>query len=282
MATNAKKKAADDGEKVDAEELLRDAKYGEVESSQETDETSETETPEEESQDSEESAETSAESTTGDQEGQTDEVATEESEEGDETPPDEESSFVKEFPGIAGDTWEEYAKNLEPAYKNSTTEALRLKGLAEGKEEASEETGPVDPRLLYIDRIVNQDIKKTYEVFRKEYPQVDDPEQYQKFVTEVQDLSTFYQEKKGVALTAEEVYPRAAANLGWEATNKVDDSDKLAVALKDKAAASKNASATKPKIKSTVTDGEIAVAKQMWGAGMSDSKIREELEKVKI
>lgn len=282
MATNAKKDdesatVVDDDKEVDAEELLREAKYGEVESSQETDETPEAETPAEESQDSEESAET------GDQEGQTDEVATEESEESDKTPAVEEPSFVKEFPSISGDTEEEYRKNLELAYKNSTTEALRLKGVAEGRvEETSEETGPIDPRLLYIDRIVNQDIKKTYEVFRKEYPQVDDPEQYQKFVTEVSDLSTFYQEKKGVALTAEEVYPRAAANLGWEPSNKVDDGDKLAVALKDKAAAGKTVSATKPKIKSTVTDGEIAVAKQMWGAGMSDSKIREELEKVKV
>ena len=276
MATNAKKKVADDDQVVDEEELLRQAKYGKegVESSQETDEPENTDSTEGEPE------------TASDEEGQTDEVATEESEETDETESDEESSFVKEFPYIKGDTPEEYAKNLEEAYKNSTTEALRLKGELEKPSETEEESTEVDfsdPVALFMKQKMDEEIQTAYDEFSKNYSQVADANEYNRFTRTVSQLSaTIMQLEKRLA-SPKELYVKAAVILGWEPLNKVGGKDELDAALKDRASTGKIISTTKPKpAKSLVSDAEITIAKRMWGDGMSDTEIRKELEKVKV
>lgn len=214
------------------------------------------------------------------QEDQEEEQSTEDSEEDQKSSADEDSlvKLKQEFPNIKGDSLEEFSANLAVAYQNSTKEALRLKDLSEknkGESEGSE--GPVDPRLLYVERIVNDDIAKAYQEFRKDFPQVDDADNYEKFVAEVADLSSYYHEKKNTVLTAQELYPRAAANMGW--TRQVADSkDKLDAALKDNAANSKTTSTSKKVSKSKVTDAEVQIAKRTWATGKSDSEIRAELE----
>src|SRR3954471_15699245 len=99
-----------DDDKIVTEDDLRALKYPDedVETLKEEDE------PSEDDDANDESDETSEE------DDKIDDQATED----EETPP----AFVKEFDYIKGDTPEEYAKNLEAAYKNSSSEALRLKG----------------------------------------------------------------------------------------------------------------------------------------------------------
>lgn len=252
MATNAT--AVDDSKPVTEEDLRNDKLALEVETVNAEDETAETAAEDESDETSEE-------------DGQTDNQAEEA------TP-----TFVKQVPSIAGDTEEEYRKNLETAYQASTTEALRLKALADAAEkgeEAEEETGPVDPRLLYLDRLVNKDIQETFTEFKKVYPQVDDPVEYQKFTTEATNLSQYYQSKRQV-LTADELYPKVASILGWE-KEVTDGKDKLGQALKDRGATSKTTSATKTTSKSKVSDEMIRVNMQMY-PDKTEAQIREELE----
>lgn len=260
MATNAEEPdkdkteedapVADDDKKI--EEDLKKLKDSEVESPKKVDEPE----PEEEEDDQDE----------------------EESEDDADEPADEDSlvKLKKEFPSIKGDTLEEFSANLATAYQNSTTEALRLKGLAE-KNKGDSEDGPVDPRLLYVERIVNDDIAKAYQEFRKDFPQVDDADNYEKFVAEVADLSSYYLDKKQTVLTAKELYPRAAASLGW-ARSGVDSDDKLKTALKDAAASGKSTSTSKKVSKSKVTDAEVQIAKRTWATDKTDADIRTELE----
>ena len=277
MATKAKvaSKVVDDDKEVDAEELLRESKYGkdEVESSKESDETPEAEEPEEES------AETS------DDEGQTDEVATEESEEESQETSDEETSFVKEFSGIAGDTEEEYRKNLELAYRNSTGEALRLKAELDKTQTKSDQTEEAeeidlsDPLRLWAKQNLDEALKSAYADFSAHYAQVTDPVEYQRFTRTVAQLSRTIMDSEQRLAPPKELYAKAAVILDWQPNDKVDDKDKLDNALKDRASSSKTVSATKPKAgQSKVTDAEIAIAKQTWAAGKTDTEIRTELE----
>lgn len=195
------------------------------------------------------------------------------------------SEFVKEFPNIKGDTLEEYQRNLEIAYRNSTSEALRLKGLAEAKpepEEENEEESPSDPRLLYLDQMLQKDITDSFNEFSKHYPQTKDPEEYEKFQTEAANMSQYIMQTQKRVAPASELYSKVAVILDWKPETVVDDKDKLDSALKDRASQSKTTSATKPKSTSKITDAEIQIAKSMggWTDGKSDAEIRKELELV--
>lgn len=257
MATNADPVVTDD-KKVTEEDLRNDKLTLEVETAKAEDETKVTETSTESEEASEEI-------------GQTEDQAEGEAE--------AEPTFVKQVPSISGDTEEEYLKNLEIAYQASTTEALRLKALTEEakSEDDSEESVPVDPRLLYLDRLLNKDIETNFAEFKKDYPQVDDPVEYQKFTAEAKTLSEYYQSKRQM-LTADELYPKVAKLLGWEKESTPDGKDKLGMALKDNGATSKTTSSTNGvKPKSKVTDEMIRVNKLMY-PDKTEAEIREELE----
>jgi len=256
MATNAEP-TVDDSTPVTEEDLRSVKENSEVESSP-TDETLESEAPEEESE----------------------EAVEEESEE-------ESSEFVKEFSNIKGDTAEEYARNLENAYKNSTAEALRLKGLVDSNDQVdeiaeSDDSPPIDPRLLYLDGLINKEIQNDYEAFSKDYSQTQDPEEYAKFTKEAANLSRYILDTQKRVAPASELYSKVAAILGWTPETAPTDKDKLNVALKDSASMSKTSTTTKQKSSSKVTDAQIAVAKQMggWTDGKSDAEIRKELESI--
>lgn len=281
MATNAKNPVVDD-DTTSPEDILRKAKYPEeeVETSKEEDETTKVDTPDEETEEDGE-------------EEQNSESQDEDSEETDTTESDEEASdFVKEFPNIKGDSPEEYARNLEIAYKNSTAEALRQKALAEANTQDTDvdigetdlDSGPVDPRLLYLDTVIEREIQESYKTFSKSYPQTQDPQEYAKFQDEAHKLSQYIVQTQKRVAPASELYSKVAAILGWKPeTVEPDSKDKLNAALKDRASTSKTTSASKPKSTSKVTDSEVAVAKQMggWTDGKSDAEIRKELESVK-
>ncbi len=211
--------------------------------------------------------------------------------------PDDEPSFTKEFPNIKGDTPEEYIKNLEKAYGNSTSEAMRLKKLADARvatpppqvgDEDDDDDSPVsppapvssDPTQLWISQQMDKEILKAYDSFRSDYSQVEDPEQYEKFIEEV---ATFSQAKlaKGQVPDPNDLYRKAAVSLGWEKTSQPTAKEKLGNALKTNAASSPaKTSGAKPPVKSKVTDAQVAAYRQIARNGhtLSDAEIRKALE----
>lgn len=271
MATNADQDdtnvstVTDDDNQV-TEDDLRDLKYGskEVETSDEADETEETN----ESEESEEA---------GEEDGQTDDQTEDEEEQS-------ESEYVKEFPNIKGETLEDYTKGLEEAYKNSTAEAMRLKKLVdESQSDTKEESSDIDtsnPTSLYMKQKMDQEIQEAFNDFSKTYPQVADQVEYNKFTQEVSTLSqTILSSQKRLA-SPKELYTKAAVILGWEPDNKVDNKEKLGIALKGTAAVSKTSSSTKSKGKqSKVGDAEVMLFKKLNPqSDKTDAQIREELE----
>ena len=269
MATNAEDQVADDNKEV-TEDDLRSLKYNDdgVETSQEEDE------PAEDTEDGEESEDT----------GEDSDVDSEEDEQSDSS---DKPSFVKEFQNIKGDTPEEYAKNLEEAYKNSTAEALRLKGIADAPPTAPEQVKQVteddkdvltSPLELYAQQQLDREIADAYTKFQINYPQVTDPVDYNKFTVEVATLSnTIYTSQKRLA-SPDELYEKAAIILGWEKESVPSSKDKLGIAVKTNTASPKTTSAVpKGSSKSKVTDVMIRVNRAMY-PGKSDADIRKELE----
>ena len=261
MATNAKKKTDDVDDiaaNVTEEDLRKDKQAAEVEAAKAADETAAEETPEETEE-------------TGEEDGQTETPAEEE--------PEEEPSFVKQVPSIVGDTQEEYLKNLETAYQQSTTEALRLKGLAdEAETPEGEEIDLSDPLRLYAKQKMDEDINTAFSDFQTEYPQaVPGTPEYSQFTTEVATLSQTIMTSQKRLASPKELYSKAAVILGWEKNSTPDSKDKLGMALKDKAASPKTSSSTSIPTKSKVTDEMIQVNKQMY-PNKTEAEIRKELE----
>jgi hypothetical protein len=268
MATNATETAVDDSKQVTDEDLRKLKEDSEVETLEGADEAQDTDETEEESKE------------TGEEDGKTDDQAEEEEEQS-------EDSFVKEFINIKGETLEDYARNLEEAYKQSTGEAIRLKGEldkapkdTEIGETSDAEVDLTDPVSLFMKQKMDEEITTAYNDFSKSFPQVQDATEYAKFTNEVATLSqTILQSQKRLA-SPKELYSKAAVILGWEPDATVDNKDKLNIALKGSASISKTTSATKPKSTSKITDAQVTIAKQMggWTDGKSDAEIRKELE----
>lgn len=272
--TNSDKAVVDDDKEV-TEEDLRALKYGKdgVEDSNESDETDDTEETEEDSEEA------------GDDDGQTDDATNDDESEDDSSDDstDDTSDFVKEFPNIKGDTPEEYAKNLEAAYKNSTAEFQRLRSekATDDDSDDSDTTATVDtsdPISLYMKQKMDDEIQTAFADFGKEYTQVNDQSEYNKFTVEVATLSqTILQSQKRLA-SPTELYKKAAVILGWEPQSKPSSKEKMGMALKDKAASTKSSSSSgKAASKSKVTDAMIKVNRMMY-PGKSDDDIRKELE----
>lgn len=273
MATNADDQAqataVDDSTPV-TEDDLRALKYGtgDVETTQVEDEPTETD------EDQEEVEELSEE------DGQTEDHANEDAAQA-------APQFVKEFPYLKGDTPEEYAKSLEEAYKQSTSEAMRLKKLSEQappvtpatpqhEEDQSLAKAPASTMELWAEQQLQTQIREAYDAFKKEYPQVS--EHYDAFTRRVATLSKTILEDEGRLAAPAELYNLAAASLGWERGNQPDGKDRLGMALKETAAASKTASANgKAAPKSRVTAEMIALNRKMY-PGKTDDEIRKELE----
>jgi hypothetical protein len=255
-----------DDDKPVTEDDLRALKYPEeeVETSQEEDETSEGTGVEESEGASEE-------------DGQTD----------DQTIEEEIPAFVKQFDYIKGDTPEEYAKNLEQAYENSSTEGRRINAeLQELKkaptvtpEKTDEEETPKSATELYVQQKLDQEIQEAFSVIRKDYPQASNPDEYAKFTREVATFSRTILDGQGRLASPAELYAKAAISLGWEKNDaEPDDKDKLGMALKDGAATSKTTSApTKPKpTGAKVSETQLKLNRKMY-PGKTDQQIIDEL-----
>lgn len=215
----------------------------------------------------------------------------EEEEPEDDESDDEESSFTKEFPNIKGDTPEEYAKNLETAYKNSTAEALRLKGVAEAPSttppatpeapaEGDKPKAPVteiDTLSLYAKQQLDKEIATAYTAFQEDYPQVTEPEKYKEFTNEVRIMSeTILKSQKRLA-SPDELYKKAAISLGWEKQSAPDDKEKLGMALKNKGAASKASASSKGKPPTPKISQKMLEMNRKMYPGKTDAEIVKEL-----
>ena len=272
-ATNATEDKVVDDDKPVTEDDLRALKYDktDVETSKEEDETDESE--KEDDKESEDK---------GEEEAKADD-STEDEEKSDDESEDDKPSFVKEFPNIKGDTPEEYAKNLEAAYKNSTGEALRLKELVgKGKpkdtEADDEKPAPGSYLEMYAQQQLDNDIQASYAKFSIDYPQVKDDSEYGKFTKTVETLTNTIMGSENRVAPPAELYTKAAIILGWEKQSVPTEKEKLAMALKDKTATSKTSSSgAKGSSKSKVTDQMIAVNRRMY-PDKTDAQIREELE----
>lgn len=271
-ATNATEDKVVDDDKAVTEDDLRALKYDntEVETSKEADESEESE--EENDKETEETDEDDAKA----------DDSKEDEEESDDESEEDKPSFVKEFPNIKGDTPEEYAKNLEEAYKNSTGEALRLKDLVNKgtptEDETTDKPAPGNYLEMYAQQKLDDDIASSYAKFKVDYPQVDDAAEYSKFIREVETLTNTIMTSQGRVAPPSELYNKAAVILGWEKqSSEPTEKEKLAMALKNNASTSKSTPAAKKASKSKVTDQMIAVNRAMY-PGKTDAQIREELE----
>jgi hypothetical protein len=256
-----------DNDKEVTEDDLRKLKYesGEVESSEnEEDESAEVDEEEESTE-------------VGEEDGQTDDQ-TESEEESEESEEDSEfDKLKKEFPYIKGDTPEEFAKNLSIAYKNSSAEAIRLKKAATGDDDKDGKTDkPKSITDLYVQNEIDKKINEAWNGFKKDYPQVEDPAEYEKFVATVDTLQKLSLSQDKLTPPGD-LYNMAAAALRWE-SNGVSSKDRTDNAIKDRASSTKpTGSGGKPRPKSKVTDEMIAVNRKMY-PGKTDAEIRAELE----
>lgn len=248
-----------DDDKAVTEADLRSLKYDNdgVETSQEEDEPTEAEESDE---------------TTEETEGEED--STDDSK--------EEPAFVKKFAHIKGDTPEEYAKNLEAAYDNSTAEFMKLRNEKDSQEPgvgdaSDDEVDFSNPVNAYIKQKMDEEIVSAYSTFSVRFPQVKDPVEYEKFQAEVDAFSQTIRTTQKRFASADELFNKAAVSLGWEPADEVTDEERTAAAVKDRAAVSKTSSGTKKAAKSKVTSEMIATHKKMY-PGKSDSEIRAELE----
>jgi hypothetical protein len=275
MATNAQDdNAVDDSQEV-TEEDLRNLKYG----------NSSVETPTGEDETGDTNEDVTTEGTNEEDETNSDDQGTDDVEEADKTESNDTSDeFVKEFPNIKGETLEDYARSLEEAYNNSTSEAMRLKIIvdqAKLQENSNEKVGDLDtndlnPLSLYAKQKMDEEIQIDFEAFKKKFPQVNDQAEYNKFTVEVSTLSnTILQSQKRLA-SPKELYQKAAVILGWE-PDMITGKDRLGAAIKGTASMSKSSSTIKKTVRSKVTDQMIAVNRLMY-PGKTDDEIRKELE----
>lgn len=283
--TNPKPPVVDDDKPV-TEDDLRDLKYpkDDVDPPKEEDEPSADDEPVD---DPDEPA--------GDDDQIVDPPATDEDEpEGDESPAPTE--FVKKFPNIEGDTPEEYARNVEIAYENSTTEALRLKGELDKTQPAPPVTSPAEPVTppadttetpvaplnptdLYVQQKLDEEIQGAFTITQKEYPQVSEPTEYARFTQKVATFSRTILDTEGRLATPGELYNMAAVSLGWEKkTVEPTEAEKLAMAAKGGAATPKaSAAPSKPASKTPViSEAQMKLNRKMY-PGKSDADIIKEL-----
>lgn len=254
MSTNDDEEKDEVLDEQASEDLLKDAKYPEVEE----------ETP-----------------------AENDTAAEESEDEGDQIAESEQSEFTKKYDNIKGDTPEEYAKNLEVAYDNSFAELQKLRHqpapIPKAEEESQEETDakPATWTDLYAQQKLQEEADKAYKDLTETYPQAADQQstQYQQFVKEVDTLSRTILASQGRLAPPAELYSKAAVILGWESQTA---DDKLRAKLKEDGSTSKNPSATRKPSTSKVSDEEVGMYKKMNPmTEKTDAEIRVELELVK-
>ena len=201
-----------------------------------------------------------------------------------ETEEDEENKFQKRFSQFKGDTPEEYLKELEEAYANSSTEGQRnSKEAKEAKEKLDKILTAVannpelakvledadnapkpkeDPALVYARQQMEQQYEKDWGDFTRLHPELVGNQELTNELIDEMDAIAYAAERRGKTLTMAEGLAKAWVSLGKQAAD-----DKEKIVNKTKEQASKPApGASKPKAnsgKQEFTAEQIAVAKKM-------------------
>lgn len=196
----------------------------------------------------------------------TDEPATEEESEEDseESADDEEEpkeeTFQKRFPRFKGETLEEYVKNLEEGYANSSTEAVRL--ARELKEKAAVEEQPAlpaDPIIDWAKAERDRQWKAEWKEFSAKHPEVEqDDTLFAEFDKRTADMFGFIQNTEGRVPTLGEAMQKAWLYMNPD--GDVSREEKLALTAKSAGAGSKSKGGIKEKPKSKYTDSQIEMA----------------------
>lgn len=164
------------------------------------------------------------------------------------------STFTKQFTNFRGGTWEEYGPELEKAYQNSFTEALRLKKeLDERTNELNEarraiagmpagpgakpdavQTAVPDlsqiPEVQYIRSIQQRDMRRSFDDFANKYPQVRDEANFNKFRDAATPMGQAFMAAEGREPSYDELFPFIAAAFGW---TPADDDARRGSALRE-------------------------------------------------
>lgn len=201
-----------------------------------------------------------------------------------ETEEEDEGKFQKRFSQFKGDTPEEYLKELEEAYANSSTEGQRnskeakeakekldkiLTAVANNPELAKQleevENTPKkqeDPALVFARQQMEQQYEKDWGDFTRLHPELVGNQELTNELIDEMDAIAYAAERRGKTLTMAEGLAKAWVSLGKQAAD-----DKEKIVNKTKEQASKPApGASKPKQnsgKQEFTAEQIAVAKKM-------------------
>lgn len=201
-----------------------------------------------------------------------------------ETEDEDENKFSKRFTQFKGDTPEEYLKELEEAYANSSTEGQRnSKEAKEAKEKLDKiltavannpelakvledaDNAPAkkeDPALVFARQQMEQQYEKDWSEFTRQHPELVGNQELTNELIDEMDAIAYAAERRGKTLTMAEGLQKAWVSLGKQAAD-----DKEKIVNKTKEQASKPApGASKPKQnsdKKDFTPEQIAVAKKM-------------------
>jgi len=213
----------------------------------------------------------------------TDEAENEEADGEAETESESEAEFKKRFSQFGGETPEEYLKQLEDAYANSSTEGQRLSKEAKDAKEKYDKVAafiannpdfakqlednetapqpPVDPALAFARQQMEAQYEKDWGEFTGLHPElVGDQELTNELIDEL-DIITMASQQKGRTLSMADGLKKAWISLGKQAND-----DKETIVTKTKEQASKSSPSTsKPKAssgKQEFTAEQIAVAKK--------------------
>lgn len=223
---------------------------------------------------------------TEDETGEEDDSQDDDSEESEdeESEEEEEPEFKKAFSQIKGDTPQEYAKNLEEAYKQSSKEGklqaqkakdsqARIDQIAAVvaknpelakliNESAGSEIAPTtDPALVHARQTMEQQMEKDYSKFAESHPEIEtDPDLAEKVLAEVTIFGDAAR-KKGKILSMDEALNKAWISLGL---NKEDSKETVATKAKETASKSRTNNTNKKKTKTPkLSDDQIAAGKKM-------------------
>lgn len=193
-------------------------------------------------------------------------------------------SFTKQFSNLKGDSWETYGPELEKAYQNSFSEALRLnealkekdgiiadlqaklQAPAQAPETPPQQASPSSdlsaiPELQYAKAQMQKDMTDAFNEFAKEYPTVQNQLEFKKFTDASQGVYLAFQAANGRMPTYPELYQGIAKVLGWEPVNPKKDA-----AIKSAAsqAAAGGGSTLSPAKRPNVSDAEVDVYLRLY------------------
>ncbi len=150
---------------------------------------------------------------------------------------EEQRTLEKRFPNLKGDSWDTYGTELETAYQNSFTEALRLKkeldearavlaNLPTVKDAGEDKPVPPQspagydqlPEIQYVRTVQQRDMKVAFDTFSESYPQVREEANFAAFRNAATPIGNAFMATEGREPTYDELFPKIASYLGWEST----------------------------------------------------------------